>query len=377
MKTELIFFKLLVGIILLAGIVSCQQKETGVLPAWALGPFIRPEGSNPVICPQPATRFFCPMTGDSVAWEESDTFNPAAVMKDGKICVLYRAEDNSGTGIGLRTSRIGLAESTDGIHMTRYKYPVLYPDKDDFCELDWPGGCEDSRVVVTEDGLYVMLYTSWNRKIPRLSVATSRDLLKWEKHGYAFQDTYNGIFNDMACKSGSVITEIKDGKLVVTKINGKYWMLWGEHAVCAATSDDLIHWLPVVDENNELKTIVTPREKYFDSELTECGPPAILTEDGILLIYNGKNKKGEGRAPDFAAGSYCAGQLLLDRNDPFKVLGRLDKPFFRPEVDFEKSGQYVDGTVFTEGLVYYQDKWYLYYGCADSYVAVAVCDKKL
>ena len=72
--------------------------------------------------------------------------------------------------------------------------------------------------------------------------------------------------------------------------------------------------------------------------------------------------------------AYCAGQFLFDNNDPYKVLDRLDKPFFVPEAPFEKSGQYKDGTVFIEGLAYYKKKLYLYYGCADSRIAVAVCD---
>lgn len=66
--------------------------------------------------------------------------------------------------------------------------------------------------------------------------------------------------------------------------------------------------------------------------------------------------------------------IFIDNNDPYKVLDRLDKPFFVPEAPFEKSGQYKDGTVFIEGLAYYKKKLYLYYGCADSRIAVAVCD---
>ena len=82
------------------------------LPEWALGGFVRPAGANPVILPDSQVRFFCPMRKDSVGWMESDTFNPAATVRDGEICVLFRAEDNSATGIGKRTSRIGLARRT-------------------------------------------------------------------------------------------------------------------------------------------------------------------------------------------------------------------------------------------------------------------------
>lgn len=346
-----------------------------VLPDWALGGFVRPAKVNPIITPNPSSQFDCPMQGKPMGWEESDVFNPAATVKDGKIYVLYRAEDNSATGIGKRTSRIGLAESEDGIHVQRRSTPVLFPDNDNMKEFEWPGGCEDPRVTVTKDGLYVMAYTSWNRKVPRLCIATSRDLVKWEKHGPAFAKAYNGRFKDMACKSGSMVTQVENGKQVLTKINGKYFMYWGEHMIAAATSDDLVNWTPILDDKNELAAVIKPRAGYFDSALTECGPPAILTDKGIVLLYNGKNQTNDSkRDKRFTAGAYCAGQILTDPKEPMKVLQRLDVPFFRPMESFEKSGQYVDGTVFIEGLVFFKNKWFLYYGCADSQVGVAVYD---
>jgi predicted GH43/DUF377 family glycosyl hydrolase len=351
-----------------------KDRDENILPDWALGGFVRPEGANPVIAPDAKSRFYCPMQKKLVEWEESDVFNPAAVVKDDRIQILYRAEDNSATGIGKRTSRIGLAESVDGIRMKRRREPVMFPAEDRAKEWEWPGGCEDPRVAVTEDGLYVMMYTSWNRKVPRLAVATSRDLLTWEKHGPAFSDAFNGRFKDMACKSGSVVTKMKDGRQVIAKVKGKYLMYWGEKMVAAAVSDDLIHWTPVLDANNEIRRLIFPREGYFDSALTECGPPALITGKGILLLYNGKNQTNDKRDLRFNAGTYSAGQVLFDLNDPYKAIARLDVPFFRPMADFEKSGQYADGTVFIEGLVYYHQKWYLYYGCADSKVGVAICD---
>jgi predicted GH43/DUF377 family glycosyl hydrolase len=357
---------------LLASGCTQQQKHT-TLPQWAFGEFIRPDGVNPVIRPNPQSSFFCPMRQEDVKWEESDVFNPASVVKDGKLCVLYRAEDNSAVGIGKRTSRIGYAESTDGIHFTRRDAPVLYPDEDDFKEYDWSGGCEDPRIAVTEDGLYLMLYTSWNRQTPRLCVATSRDLLTWEKHGPAFKDAYDGQFKDMGCKSGAIVTQIKEGKQVIAQVNGQYLMYWGEKRIAAAVSKDLIHWDPVLNDNNEIKALAQPREKFFDSALTECGPPAVITEKGILLLYNGKNHTDDNkRDTRFNAGTYSAGQVLFDLKNPYSLLARLDEPFFKPEADFEKSGQYIDGTVFVEGLTLFNGKWYLYYGCADSQVGVAI-----
>lgn len=347
------------GLVVLA---SCSQQPS---ENWALGPFTRPV-TDAVITPDTSKTFFCPMRGEEVRWQESDTFNPAATTKDGKIVVLFRSEDNSATGIGSRTSRIGYAESTDGITMDIADAPVLYPADDDQKDADWPGGCEDPRVACTEDGTYVMMYTSWNRKCPQLCVATSTDLKHWEKHGYAFADAYKGKFRDLACKSGSIVTRLDSSdNLVIDKIGGRYLMYWGEAWVNLATSTDLIHWTPMLDSDGEILKIVKPREGKFDSSLTECGPPAIRTKDGIILIYNGKSDENK---------SYCAGQVLFDTKNPTSVLARLDEPFFVPELPFEKSGQYVAGTVFTEGLVRYGHKWYLYYGCADSFVGVAVSD---
>jgi predicted GH43/DUF377 family glycosyl hydrolase len=117
---------------------------------------------------------------------------------------------------------------------------------------------------------------------------------------------------------------VKDGRLVIEKVDGKYFMYWGENAVCAATSDNLTDWAPVLNENNELREIAKPRSGYFDSRLTECGPPAIKTVNGIVLLYNGKNGYKEERDPAYPAGAYCAGQFLFDANDPYKVLDRRD-----------------------------------------------------
>lgn len=374
----ILFFSLMTIAVISNGCFQkeAKQEKAGVnlLPDWAMGGFVRPAGINPVISPLGQSQFLDPMKDSLVAWESNDTFNPAAAVKDSQIVVLYRAEDKSGVGIGFRTSRLGYASSNDGLHFDRKNTPVFYPADDDQKEYEWPGGTEDPRVAVTEEGTYVMFYTQWNRKTPRLGVATSKDLVNWEKHGPIFKDnkTFPQLFNE-AHKSASILTKLVNDRQVITKINGRYWLYWGERGVYGATSDDLVHWEPVVDEAGKLKAFISPRKGYFDSDLTECGPPAIMTDKGIILLYNGKNnpKNGDKR---FNKGTYSAGQVLFDKNDPTKVLERLDVPFLRPMESFEKSGQYVDGTVFIEGLVYFKKKWFLYYGCADSRVAVAVFD---
>ena len=369
----------LFSIALLFLFVSCiSTKPDAAITkdiVWTLGGFERPNAVNPIIHPDSTSTFMDPMSDSLVRWEENDTFNPGAVVKDGKIYVLYRAEDKFGIGIGFRTSRLGLAESNDGIHFKRRKEPVLFPDKDSQREYEWPGGLEDPRLAVTEDGTYVVFYTQWNRKMPRLGVATSKDLITWQKHGPIFKNAkFQKVYQEPH-KSASIVTTLKNDRLVISKVNGKYFMYWGEHGVSGATSTDLINWEPVLDEEGNLAKFISPREGYFDSALTECGPPAVLTDKGILLLYNGKNHdKKELADPRFNIGTYSAGQVLFSNTDPTHVIQRMDVPFLRPMEEFEKSGQYNDGTVFIQGLTYFKNKWYLYYGCADSRVAVAVYD---
>jgi predicted GH43/DUF377 family glycosyl hydrolase len=362
-------------IFLINSMLGVAQTGNG-LPKWAFGPFIRPPGVNPIITPNAQSSFLDPMSKQQVAWESNDVFNPAAVVKDGKIYILYRSEDKSGKGIGERTSRLGIAESADGIRVKRQPEPVFFPADDNQKEFEWPGGCEDPRIAVTEDGVYVMLYTQWNKKLPRLGVATSKDLGNWVKHGPAFYKAYNGRFKDLASKSASLVTRIVNGKQVIAKHNGRYLMYWGERFINLATSTDLTNWEPLLDEKGSMLRIASPRPGFFDSDLTECGPPAVITNEGILLLYNGKNSAGQAGDTAYTANTYSAGQILFDLKDPTKVISRLDKPFFVPTESFEKSGQYPAGTVFVEGLVLHKGKWFLYYGCADSRVAVAVYSPK-
>jgi beta-1,2-mannosidase len=343
---------------------------------WQLTGFTKP-AFNPIMQADSSYVFFCPVKKENVQWQKADVFNPAAIVRNGKVYILFRAEDIPGTAIGMRTSRIGLAVSKDGLHFTKMKDPVLYPDSSAFLQYDYPGGCEDPRIVEKEDGTYVLLYTSWNRDVARLSVATSTDLVHWTKQGPAFLKAYNGKFLNTWSKSGAVVTKkLPKGKakskIVAAKVNGRYWMYWGENPMYLAWSDDAINWTPVTDERQELLTVMAPRSKKFDSHLTEPGPPALITDKGILLIYNGKNIENENADPDLPKGTYCGGQALFDLKDPSKLISRCDNYFIKPDLPHEVKGQYKAGTTFAEGLVFFKGKWFLYYGTADSMVGVAV-----
>jgi beta-1,2-mannosidase len=341
--------------------------------SWNDRPFMKvPE--NPIMGADSSYTFYCPMQQKTVKWQRADVFNPAAIIREGKVYMLFRAEDNPKAEIGGRTSRIGVAVSDDGIHFRKHDKPVLYPDKDGFTEFDYPGGCEDPRVIETESGIYVMAYTSWNGKTARLSIAFSEDLYKWEKKGPAFLNAYGGKYKDQWSKSGSIITAVKNGKPVAAKINGKYWMYWGEHFINLAWSDDMYNWTPLENEKGELKQLVTVRKGKFDSDLTECGPPAIVTDKGILLLYNGKNSNNDNASTELPRGTYSVGQIIFDPADPEVVRSRSSSPFLKPSLPHEVTGQYAAGTTFAEALIFFRGRWLLYYGTADSYVGLAVKD---
>jgi predicted GH43/DUF377 family glycosyl hydrolase len=354
--------------------VLVLAAASGRAQNWQLGPFVRPASGNPVIVPDKTAVFDDPILQASVHWEALHTFNPAAIVRDGKVYLLYRAEDDSGTmEIGMHTSRLGLAVSEDGIHFLRLRRPVFFPADDDQKSREWPGGVEDPRIVEASGGTYVLTYTQWNRETYSVGIATSKDLLTWTKHGPAFGS--EGKYASLKYKSSGVVTRVEHGRLMAAKIRGMYWMYWGEIHIHLATSPDLIHWTPVEDSAGQPIELLSARPGHFDSSFPETGPPPLLTEKGIVLIYNGKNAPGGGD-PSLGPNAYSAGQALFAADDPAKLMAREDKPFFYPEMSYEKTGQYAAGTTFAEGLVLFKKKWFLYYGCADSLVGVAIADEK-
>lgn len=346
--------------------------QPAVTGTWEIGPFTRPASGNPVIVPNPSAVFTDPIRKAPVHWEALHTFNPAAIARNGKIDVLYRAEDNTGEmQIGMHTSRLGLAESTDGIHFTRRATPVFYPAEDSQKAREWPGGVEDPRIVEAENGTYILTYTQWNRRTYSVGVATSPDLEHWTKYGPAFLHAESGKYADLKYKSAGIVTTLQSGRLIAARIRGRYWMYWGEGAIHLATSTDLIHWTPLQDAHGEPVEVLRPRPRHFDSSFPETGPPPVLTSRGIVVIYNGKNA-ASGGDPRLPPATYAAGEALFDARNPSHLLAQTDHPVLQPSLPYEKTGQYAAGTTFAEGLVYFHDRWFLYYGCADSLVAVAM-----
>lgn len=287
---------------------------------WQLGPFQKYEG-NPVLTPQGS------------GWEAKDVFNPAAWTDGEKVYLLYRAEDSTGIGDWNGTSRIGLATSTDGINFSRSPEPVLAPTE--LWEL--PGGCEDPRIVQINNKFY-LTYTAYDGKTARLALATSTDLQSWKKYGPIFPD--RGW-----TKSGAILDQ---------PVQGRYWMYFGDTDIWVAWSEDLLNWT-VIEE-----PVMKPRAGKFDSRLVEPGPVPVMTDQGILLLYNGAD----------SALVYNSGQVLFDKYDPTKVIARSDTSFLQPETRLERHGQ-IPNVVFIEGLVRFKNIWFLYYGMADSGIGVA------
>ena len=379
-RVAIISLLMLLGIACNTGNNKITEKDS--TENWAMLDFVKADNENPVLVPG-ANQFLDPITKKSIAWEAKDVFNPAIVVRHDTLFMLYRAQDKIGLPGG--TSRIGLATSVDGLHFTKSSAPVFYPDNDSLKKYEWQGGVEDPRIVEDDKGVYYMTYTAYDGTVARLLVATSTDLKLWSKHGSVFTKAYNGKYLNLWSKSGSIVSTYVNGKIVATKINGKYWMYWGDQNIWTATSTDLINWEPIEMQANEkapiaskgqalnmplLKIVVPTRDKMFDADLVESGPPAMLTDKGILLIYNARNLQniGDTSLPD---GTYTGGQVLLDKNDPTKVIKRLDHYFFKPDKPYELTGQ-VNNVCFLEGLANYQGKWFLYYGTADSKIAVAV-----
>ncbi len=307
--------------------VSATLAIAAAHSALPFGPWHR-LSQTPILTPQGST------------WESAGTFNPAVVMHDGKIVMLYRAQDTHGT------SRLGYADSTDGVHFTRRAQPVLSPEAD----YEKGGGVEDPRLVQFGD-TYYLTYTGYNTKDAQLCLATSKDLIHWDRKGVILP-AYKGNWNTGWTKSGAIVPE---------KIDGKYWMYFlgttpdKNDQMGLAYSTDLLHWTEAT------QTPVLPRRPgRFDSRVVEPGPSPILTSNGIVLIYNGADDKLV----------YRTAVAVFDRKDPRKLLYRSEQPVFGPEEEWEKVGQ-VPNVVFVEGMVQRGGRYLFYYGGADKYVGVA------
>ncbi len=356
---------------LLSTLLSVSVPALKGQQSWVIGPWAS-ASQTPVIGPRPESTFTDPVSGKSVHWEALHTFNPAAIVRDGQIVLLYRAEDDSGTmAIGGHTSRLGMAVSADGIHFQRYPEPVFYPARDLQVGRESPGGVEDPRLVESPDGRYILTYTQWSRTAHTytIGIATSTDLRHWTKFGPIFG--VSGKYAHLNDKSAGIITRVQGGRLLAARIHGRYWMYWGEGEIHLASSRDLVHWHPLESNDGHPKILLRRRPGKGDSGFPETGPPAVLTSHGIVLLYNGINARDATRDPAIGEGTYSVQEALFSSKHPDRLMARTDTPVLQPTLAWEEHGQYTEGTTFAEGLVLFHGYWYLYFGAADSFVGAA------
>ena len=380
-------FKLLFGIASITFFMGCREKTNEEIATpktkteWAFDEFTKVDSINPILNPSSNLTFTDPITGSSSKWEERNVLNPTAVVKDDKVYLMYRAQDLNGT------SRIGMAVSEDGLYFEKLPEPIFYPDNDDMKVFEWHfkkaeldqispdstyfDGVEDPRIVESDTGDYIMTYTAYDGKTARLSLASSKDLKVWTKHGLVLSEEK---YKDTWSKSGAIVSELQGNKIIAKKIDGKYWMYFGDTDLFMASSTDLIHWeVAENEESGKMISVLHPRAGYFDSRLVEPGPYALLKDEGILLIYNSSNAANY-NDPNLSKFTYAAAQALFDKSQPYKLLERTENYFIHPDKDYEKIGE-VNEVCFVEGLVFFKGQWFLYYGTADSKIAVAVANK--
>ena len=269
-------------------------------------------------------------------WESKLVFNAAAISIEKNIHILYRAMGNDGV------SRLGYARTSDGFHIDeRLPLPIFEP----ILEIERKG-CEDPRLTLIDDELF-MAYTAlaeqdhWQLYQISLTSIEADDFLNknwnWKDRILPFR----GIRN-------------KDAVIFPRKIDNKYLMLHRfDPDICVAYSDEFKHWY-------DIKSLIRPRHKSWDSwKVGAAGPPIELNE-GWLCIYHGVNYEKV----------YSLGVFMLDKNDPEQVISRSKKPILKPTKDYERYGK-VPNVVFSCGNVEVDGKVLIYYGGADSVLCVA------
>jgi len=288
------------------------------------------------------------------AWEKKAVFNAAAVDLGGSVHILYRAMGDDNTSV------LGYAQSRTGVKITRRQSEPAYRPRESFeMKLSSPtgnSGCEDPRITRIGNTLY-MTYTAYDGIHPTRVALTSisiKDFLaqKWDKWTVPQLTTPENV-ND------------KDTALLPEKIGGQYMLLHRiDPQICADFLDTLDFKKSRLTRCIE---IMGPRPGMWDSVKIGIAGPPIKTPKGWLLIYHGVSKTS----------TYRLGAVLLDLKNPAVVLSRTIDTILEPIEEYERVGQ-VKNAVFSCGAVARGDTLFIYYGAADTTLAVAkVSLKKL
>lgn len=291
----------------------------------------------------------------NLVWQTEKTYNPAIIFEKDYYHLFFRA-----TGLN-NVSVIGYAKS---------KNPESFKTQSVALEPDLPfesHGVEDPRITKI-NRTYFLTYTAYDGQCARLCLATSKNLTNWRKHGIFFNH-WNlktaGGFNiawDIARQNKIAQKEWnKSGAIFPAKINGQYMMLFGDSNIWLATSSDGLHWQP------SQKPFLKPRKYLFDNIHLEMGPPPIKTKSGWLVFYHGVNQMM----------IYRLGYLLLDLDNPQKILFRSTEPIFSPLAAYEL-GHKIDIThnkkpqvIFCNGAILSGNALRIYYGAGDKFVCTA------
>lgn len=285
--------------------------------------------------------FTDPLIRREVKWEQ-DVYCPTFSVYEGRLCAVYRAYGDDDQW------RMGLAWSADGIHFERSDQPVFHArPEDDFLAVARRDEAVsisygDSRLVAAEDGTYYLLFNFFQHQVvpdQELAVASTRDMVNWTVHGRIFSrlaDRDREVIPEKRpwrFPHPAVITRLEGDRLVATRVQGKYWMYLnclsteGTPCLCAATSEDLIHWEVVRDSEGALVHPMPLRPGRFDSFYVDT-TATVMREDGILLIYNGINDDPTARGdPSLMRYAHYPAQALFDREYPTRLLKRSETPF--------------------------------------------------
>lgn len=316
---------------------------------------------NPILSANPANE-----------WENLIVCNPAVIYDNGVFHMLYRAAGNDPE----HHIYIGKAESSDGFHFERMSdKPVIAPTEGSFDA----GGCEDPRVVKFGSEYYITY--AFRPYPPGQYWKNDYDQVSTYKHDeYAPKCLKENVVNTALAISKDMMNFKKIGRLTESclddrdvilfpeKINGKFWMLhrpknyvgseYGTEmpAIWIKSSDDLMTWN--VESHLLMKGIESWEQKIGGNT------PPIRTKDGWLLLYHGIDEHF----------TYRIGAVLLDLNDPTKILYRTKNFIMEPETHEEKNGVYKWGVVFSTGATVVDGTLFVYYGASDQWVNVATCD---
>lgn len=275
-----------------------------------------------------ANPILTPLAGN--AWEDRTVFNPGVAQRDGKVILIYRAQGHDND-----VSRLGYAESTDGVHFSRAATPIFAPT-----EPAEVLGVEDPRLTFL-DGRWQMLYTAWSPDNIQVALASTADFHTWERHGIVIPGPDN-----------------KDAALFPRRVNGRYVMFHRiPPAIWLAFSDDLLQW-------SDYQRIIEPRAELWDALKVGAGGPPLETPDGWLVIYHGVDHDRV----------YRLGVALLDLEEPTRVLYRATAPILEPEESWELAGD-IPNVVFTCGTAELDGEYYVYYGGADKVIGLATAPK--